>query len=152
MRPKEPLAFEPHRPNGFTVAELLAEMDAIGVDRAVICPPGWMNNPIAYALDAAATHPGRFALMPSIELLAPDARAQLENVPNQEHFIGIRVGLMRYLQAFDEGKLDWVWPLCEKLGIPVTFLVSGQPGKLVSVAERHPGLTITLDHMAECRT
>lgn len=32
----------PHRLNGFSAEEMLAEMNAAGVDRAVIAPPHWV--------------------------------------------------------------------------------------------------------------
>jgi L-fuconolactonase len=32
---------EPHRSNGYSAEEMLAELAAAGVDRAVIHPPGW---------------------------------------------------------------------------------------------------------------
>jgi L-fuconolactonase len=34
----------PHRPNGFSAEEMLAEMDAVGVDRAVVVPPTWVGG------------------------------------------------------------------------------------------------------------
>src|SRR5687768_10525987 len=55
-RPQRP----PHRPHGFSAEEMLTEMDAAGVDRAVIVPPHWVGDSNASAFEAAARYPGRF--------------------------------------------------------------------------------------------
>jgi predicted TIM-barrel fold metal-dependent hydrolase len=34
----------PHRPDGFSAEEILAEMDAVGVNRAVIVTPTWVGD------------------------------------------------------------------------------------------------------------
>ena len=39
------------------------EMDAVGVDRAVIVPPTWAGDSNAWALDVAARYPNRFAVV-----------------------------------------------------------------------------------------
>jgi L-fuconolactonase len=57
-----PARAEPHRaPLGKD--ELLAEMDKAGVDRVVIVPPSWEGDGNDLAIEAARSHPGRFAVM-----------------------------------------------------------------------------------------
>src|SRR5712691_6419085 len=51
------------RPGGFSAEEMMAEMDAIGVDRAVIVPPAVVGFNNATALEAAANYPRRFGVM-----------------------------------------------------------------------------------------
>ena len=70
----------PHRPNGFSPEEMLAEMNAAGVDRAVIVPPTWVGENNATALQAAARYPRRFAVVGRFDVKAADARAQLEGL------------------------------------------------------------------------
>src|SRR5262245_2472914 len=52
-RPWGKLARPPHRPNGFSAEEMLAEMDAAGVDRAIIVPPTWAGDSNDWALAMA---------------------------------------------------------------------------------------------------
>src|SRR5579883_3666455 len=52
-----------HRPVPFTEDDLLREMDAARVDRAVIVPPSWEGDRNDLALAAAKRHPDRFAVM-----------------------------------------------------------------------------------------
>ena len=69
----------PHRPNGFGAEEMLGEMAAAGVDRAVIVPPTWAGDSNEWALDIAARYPKRFAVVGRFDVRAPDARGQLDN-------------------------------------------------------------------------
>src|SRR5258706_7183140 len=68
----------PHRPDGFSAEELLAEMDEVGVNRAVIVPPTWVGDNNQSVLEAAAKYPGRFAVVSRFYPTAPDAREQLQ--------------------------------------------------------------------------
>ena len=54
---------EPQRPTPFSNEELLKEMNAAGVHRAVLVPPGWEGARNDLALAAARAHPDRFAVM-----------------------------------------------------------------------------------------
>src|SRR5579884_2362808 len=153
-RPDRPWPVEPrsrpHRPHGFSAEEMLAEMDAAGVDRAVIVPPSWVGENNATALEAAARYPNRFAAMDRFDPRAPDAAEQLEGWLQQPHMLGIRMSFhMRpFSDWLDDGSLDWFWAACERLGIPLMALVPGKARKLLPVAERHPGLTLLIPHMA----
>jgi hypothetical protein len=52
----------------FTTEQMIAEMDAIGVRRAVLVPPdSWIQNAVVYWEQAARTHQGRFGPMPSLD-------------------------------------------------------------------------------------
>src|ERR1022692_1177944 len=53
----------PHRPNGFSAEEMLAEMDAAGVDRAMIVPPTWVGENNTMAIEAATKYRDRFAVV-----------------------------------------------------------------------------------------
>jgi predicted TIM-barrel fold metal-dependent hydrolase len=50
-------------------------------------------------------------------------------------------------QWLDEGSIDWFWAACERLEIPLMLLVPRRLDAVARVAERHPGLTLIVDHM-----
>jgi predicted TIM-barrel fold metal-dependent hydrolase len=139
----------PHRPNGFSAEEMLTEMDALGVDRAIAVPPTWVGDSNATVLEAAAKYPARFAVIGRFNAAAPDARTQLEGWLSQPHMLGIRATFHTkpYSDWLDDGSLEWFWAACERLGIPVMALVPGKPQKLAPVAERYPGLKLVIPHM-----
>ena len=147
--PKEVLT-TPHRPNGFSAEEMLAGMDETGVDRAVIVPPSWIGENNATALEAAARYPSRFAVMGRFNHLLPDAHVQLEGWLDQHHMLGIRLTFQHPVWAawLDDASLDWFWAAAERLGIPLMILVPGLAPKVRPIAERHPDLTLIVDHMA----
>jgi L-fuconolactonase len=60
-----------HLPEPLTYQKMLGLMDQAGVDRMVIVPPSWEGDRIDYALEAAAKHPDRFAVMGRIALDDP---------------------------------------------------------------------------------
>jgi predicted TIM-barrel fold metal-dependent hydrolase len=140
----------PHRPNGFSAEQMLAEMDQAGVDRAVVVPPTWVGENNATALEAAARYPERFAVVGRFDVKAPDAKRQLEGWLKQPHMLGIRMSfhVKPFVDWLDDGSVDWFWASCEDLGITVMPLVPGKACKLLTVAERHPGLTLLVPHLA----
>jgi predicted TIM-barrel fold metal-dependent hydrolase len=145
----KPQARPPHRPNGFGVDEMRAEMAAAGVDRAVIVPPTWCGDSNAFALDIAARYPKQFAVVGRFNPMAADAAAQLAGWLKQKHMLGVRMSfhVKPYSDWLDDGSLDWFWARCEQLGIPVMALVPGMAGKLRAVAARHEGLKLLIPHM-----
>ena len=46
-----------------------------------------------------------------------------------------------------EGKIDWLWPAAEAAGVPVTVLATDSIDLIHVIAERHPGLRLTIDHL-----
>jgi predicted TIM-barrel fold metal-dependent hydrolase len=145
----KPMPRPPHRPHGFSAKELLAEMDAAKVDRAVLVPPNWVGDNNATAMEAAATYPNRFAVVGRFNLKAPDARKQLNGWLAQPHMLGIRATFHTspYRDWLDDGTLDWFWAGCERFRIPVMALVPGMVQKLRFILERHPSLRILIPHM-----
>jgi L-fuconolactonase len=71
----------PHRPNGFSAEEMLEEMDAVGVDRAVIVPPTWAGDSNVWALDVATRYPNRFAVVGRFDVKAPGRDTATIRVP-----------------------------------------------------------------------
>ena len=48
--------------------------------------------------------------------------------------------------ASREGQFDWIWPAVEKAGLPVALLAGNFLDKFRWIAERHPNLTLIIDH------
>ena len=146
-----------HRPQldePFTVERAVALLDAHGVDRAVLVPPlvsGFNNDTAnAYALEAAAAYPDRFAVMGRFDPRPPNARRWLETWLDRPGMRGVRLSLEGppAPQLLEEGALDWFWPEAERLGVAVYFLRPGRPQDIAAVAERHPELRIACNHLA----
>jgi predicted TIM-barrel fold metal-dependent hydrolase len=140
----------PQLPDGFSAEQALAAMDAAGVERTVIVPPTWIGENNATALEAAAKHPSRFAVMGRFDMTAADREQQLAGWLQQPGMLGIRLTFIANPtpDQLDDGSLEWFWATCERRGIPLMLFLPGMAQKAEPIAVRHPNLTIVLDHMA----
>lgn len=148
-RPWRKLSRPPHRPNGFSAEEMLKEMDAAGVDRAVIVPPTWAGDSNDWALAMAARYPKRFAVVGRFDAKAANARDQLKTWLQQKHMLGVRMSfhVKPFIDWLSDGSLDWFWAECDLLNLPVMALAPGNVDQLKPVLERHPELKILIPHM-----
>jgi L-fuconolactonase len=127
--------------------ELLKEMDVAGVQGVVIVPPSWEGEYNDLALDAAQSHPRRFAVMGRLDITAPDAKQKIKNWRSQPGMLGLRFLLAPGTPLLDEGADCWLWGEAEKQGLPITIAPRGQYKLMGEVASRHPGLRLSIDHM-----
>ena len=133
----------------FTPEEAIVLMDEAGVDAAVIHPPGWDPGSTDMALEAVRNHPGRFAIMGAVPLDRPDSRARIAGWRAQPGMLGLRYGFLSdpARQWLADGTLDWLWVEAEKAGVPIAVLATDSLGALGRIAEHHPGLRLTIDHL-----
>ncbi len=138
----------PQLPEPFTFEKLLPLMDEAEVDRAVIVPPSWEGDRIDYALEAAQRYPNRFGVMGRIPLKAALTADDLARWKSQPGLLGIRLTFLgATAAALKDGTTDWLWPAAEKAGVPIMFLTAGTLPLFANIAERHPNLTLIIDHM-----
>src|SRR5712672_2508199 len=138
---------QPQLPEPFTIERLVPMMDEAGVDRAVIVPPSWPGDRNDYALEAVKRYPNRFRVMGRIALEKPELAALLPKWKEQPGMLGIRLTFQRD-QASMLQHADWVFPAAEKAGVPIMFFAPDNIPKFGPIAERHPGLTLIIDHMS----
>jgi len=147
----DPTQSQAHRPEPITKNDMLREMAAAGVDRAVVAPPVWEGVRNDIALAAAREHPDKFAVMGRVDLNNPASQDLLPAWRQQPGMLGLRYALGRPLirPLLTEGRIDWLWPAAEKAGLPLMLFPLAQDLHLIDrVAERHPALRITIDHLA----
>ena len=147
----DPTQSRAHKPEPITTEMMLSEMDAAGVDRAVIAPPVWEGVRNDYALAAAQRYPDRFAVMGRVDLNDPASRDLLPTWLEQPGMLGLRYNLSRPLirPLLTEGRLDWLWRTAEKAGIPIMLFARQTDLHIVrGIAERHPALKLVIDHFA----
>jgi predicted TIM-barrel fold metal-dependent hydrolase len=133
----------------FTPAEAIALMDEGGVDAAVIHPPGWDPNSHEMALKAAGDYPGRFAIMGSVPLDRPESRERIAGWRSQPGMLGLRYGFLAdpAKRRLADGEYEWLFVEAEKAGVPIATLATDSLAVLGRIAERHPGLRLTIDHL-----
>src|SRR6185312_5223071 len=133
----------------FTPQEAIALMDEGGVDAAVIHPPGWDPNSTEMAFRAVRDYPGRFAIMGALPLDDPASRARIATWRAQPGMRGLRYTFLHFpgRTRLQEGAYDWLWDAAENPAMPNATLATDSLEILGRVAERHPGLRLTIDHL-----
>ena len=148
-------AGKPTNPNhrqvpAYTKDDALKEMDAAGVDAALIHPPAsWDPNSNELAVEAARAHPNRFAILGNFPLDKPESRSLIDDWKKRPGMLGLRFTFLQPHQKSwpTDGTIDWLWPAAERAGIPVALLAANFLPKVAQVAERHPGLKLIIDHL-----
>lgn len=133
----------------FSAAEAIRLMDEGGVDAAVVHPPPWDPGAHELALGAVRDYPGRFAIMGSLQLDDPESHSRISAWRDQSGMLGLRyLFLGEPARArLQDGTLDWLWAQAEHAGVPIAVLATGSLREIGNVAERHPGLRLTIDHL-----
>lgn len=142
---------KPHREAPLGTDELLREMDAVGVTRAVLVPPNWDSERNDLVLDAARVHPDRFAVMGRINIELPDTCGLIATWRRQPGMLGLRCSftLPHWFSTITEGRVDWLWEEAEKAGVPIMVHVPQAMLQIIDgVAERYPGLKLAVCHLA----
>ncbi len=134
----------------FTASEAIALMDEGGVDAAVIHPPSWGKRDDVMAEEAVQAYPDRFAIMGKVPLDEPErSRSLVATWRDRPGNLGLRYGFLRDPERtwIADGTLDWLWDAAEKAGVPISMLATDTLREVGEIAERHPGLRLTVDHL-----
>ena len=132
-----------HRDAPFGPQEVLARMDEAGVARAILVPPSWEGDYNDVVLAAAQAWPDRFAVMGRWTPGTPvDALRRWRDAPGMQ---GIRLILLpgTELAAADHP----FWWMAAEVDMPLMLHPVGQNALVAAIADRFPGLRLTLDHM-----
>jgi L-fuconolactonase len=138
-----------HLAEPLSAEKLLRMMDQAGVDAAILVPPSLEGDRNDLCLAAAQKFSDRFAVMGRIDFAKPAARAALASWRDQPGMLGLRLTFHRpdTRPQLTDGTADWLWPAAEKHGIPLMVHAPDGLPELAEIAQRHPGLTLIVDHM-----
>ena len=133
----------------FTTEEAVGLMDEGGVDAAVIHPPGWDPGSTEMAFAAVRDYPGRFAIMGAFPLDQPENRSLVASWRSQPGMLGLRYGFLQEPMRgwLEDSTLDWLWEAAERADVPIAMLATDSLAAIGRIAERYPGLRLTIDHL-----
>lgn len=133
----------------FTAEQAIELMDEAGVDAAVIHPPSWDPNSTEMALAAVERYPGRFAVMGAVPLDAATSKSKLASWRDRPGMLGLRYTFLHEpaRQLLHDGHYEWLWSAAQEFDIPIAMLATDSLEYLAGVAQRHPGLRLTIDHL-----
>ena len=133
----------------YSMDDALQEMVEAGVDAAVIHPPSTLGEAMnVLAVDAARQHPDTFCILGNFDLQSPDRLDIVKHWRQRPGMLGFRFTFNQPHQQswWTDGSLDWFWAACEQEGLPVGLLAGGHMADLGTIAARHPGLKLHIDH------
>jgi L-fuconolactonase len=148
-RPNRPWAAALVGPPEVTGDNMVAAMDAVGVDGAVLVSPFTMYRyDPSYVLSVQAAHPGRFALVKPVNPGDPAVAETIADWATTKGAAGIRLMLLPNVSddPADLG-LNRVLAAAARLSVPVNLLCSGRLEQARELARRNPDTSLVIDHL-----
>ena len=147
-------ATPPHLTRPYLADEAIRAMDEAGIDGALLHPPAsWDPDSNELAVEAVQTYPGRFAILGNPPLDKPESPDLIAAWKQRPGMLGYRFYFNKPINKTwpTDGSIDWLWPAAEKAGTPLALLAGDWLPLFGQIAERHPGLKMTVDHMGALR-
>jgi len=137
-----------HGPAQATGDDMVAAMDAVGVDGALLVSPFAMYGfDGSYAVEVHGKHPGRFGLIKPVDPGDPKVDGVIADWKATKGTVGIRIMLNRGpADAADPG-LNRILAAAARHGFPVNILAWGRLEQMLELAKRHPETQLVLDHL-----
>ena len=135
-------------PAEVTGAQMVAAMDAAGVDGALLVSPYAMYRfDGSYALEVGARHPHRFGLIKPFDPADPGVAEAIADWAGKPGVVGLR--LMLYPEVTDDPTdpgLNRVFAAAARHGLPLNILCWSRREQALALARRHPATQVVIDH------
>ena len=148
-RPGRPWAAVLTGPPEVTGDNMVAAMDAVGVDGAILVSPFTMYRyDASYVLSVRAAHPGRFALVKPVDPGNPAVAETVADWATTKGTVGIRLFLVPAVSAdpADPG-LNRVLAAAAQHSIPINMACPGRLEQVGQLAARNPNTRLVIDHL-----
>ena len=151
------LRVDPKLHDGFTLEEMVAEMDSAGVDRAFLIaakvgslgPPACYHVPYGLVADAVRKYPNRFSGLAGVDPTeGMEGVRQLERVVKEHGFIGAHSYPHWFELAPDHARYYPFYAKCVELDVPIQLQVGQSHIYDPRYPRRSVGRPITLDAVA----
>jgi L-fuconolactonase len=136
-------------PSEVTGNDMVAAMDAVGVDGALLVSPfSLYRYDASYAMAVHAAHPGRFALIKPVNPADPDVADTIADWASTEGTVAIRLFLNDGVSsdAADPG-INRVLAAAAKHSLPVNLLCRGRLEQTKQLAAANPNTMLVIDHL-----
>jgi len=147
--PGRPWAAVLHGPPDVTGDDMVAAMDAVGVDGALLVSPFTMYRyDASYALEVHAAHPGRFGLIKPVDPADPAVADTIADWAATDGTVAVRIMMTRGVSAdaADPG-INRVLAAAARHSLPVNLLCWGRLEQARQLAARNPHTKLVIDHL-----
>ncbi|HEY7242650.1 MAG TPA: amidohydrolase family protein [Xanthobacteraceae bacterium] len=137
-------------PPEVTGDQMVAAMDAAGVDGAILVSPFTMYRyDPSYALEVHRGHPDRFALIKPVDPTDPSVPEVIADWKRTPGAVGVRMLLARggYTEDPADPGLNRVLAQAGRLSMPVNLHIAGRLDQGIELIRRNPDTQIIVDHL-----
>ena len=128
---------------------MVAAMDAVGVDAALLISPfALYRYDAGYALEVHAAHPGRFALIKPVDPTDPAVAETIADWATLDGAVGVRIMLNPGPSLDPEHPgIDRVLAAAARASLPVNLMCWGLLEHVARYAREHPSTMLVIDHL-----
>ena len=135
-------------PDEVTGDNMVAALDAVGVDGALLVSPYSMYGyDASYAREVYAKHPGRFALIRPFDPDSDTIEQEMEEWISTPGVVGARIMLARMEIEADHPGLNRILAAGAKANVPINVMCSGKLPIFREMARNHPNTQLIIDHL-----
>jgi L-fuconolactonase len=138
-----------HGPKEVTGDQMVAAMDEVGVDGAILISPYTMYRfDASYALQVRAAHPGRFALIKPLDATDPKVADVVAEWAALDGTVAVRIMLNRGVSTdpADPG-ITRIATAAAKHSMPLNLLCWGRLDQVHEIIARNPDTMFVIDHL-----
>ena len=147
-RPERPWTGFLQGPDEVTGDDMVAAMDAVGVDGALLVSPfSLYRYDASYALDVYAKHPDRFALIKPFDPQSKSVADEIAEWTGRPGVVGVRIMLTAQPFDADDPGLSRALATAAQAGVPVNLMCWGRLPLVRELARRHPDTQLVVDHV-----
>jgi L-fuconolactonase len=147
-RPERPWAGFLTGPDEVTGDDMVAAMDAVGVDGALLVSPfSLYRYDASYVLEVYAKHPDRFGLIKPFDPQSETVAEEIAEWAKTPGVVGARVMLASQPFEEDDLGLNRIFAAAAQASIPVNVMCSGKLPLLRELAHRNPNTQVVIDHV-----
>ena len=147
-RPERPWSGTLAGPDEVTGDDMVAAMDAVGVDGALLVSPFSMYRyDASYAIEVHEKHPHRFGLIRPFDPQSEAIAEQMAEWTASPGVVGARVMLLYGSYQADHPGVNRILAAGGRAGIPVNIMCSGQLALFRELARRNPDMQLVVDHV-----
>ena len=136
-------------PDEVTGDDMVAAMDAVGVDGALLVSPYSMYRfDPSYALEVYAKHPGRFGLIRPFDAESETIDDDMAEWTSTPGVVGARI--MLTYGEYDDGShpgLNAIVAAAGRAGVPVNIMSTDRMHVVGELARRNPNSQLVIDHV-----
>jgi predicted TIM-barrel fold metal-dependent hydrolase len=138
-----------HGPAEVTGDDMVAAMDAVGVDGALLVSPFAMYRyDASYAIEVFAAHPTRFRLIKPVDPNDPAVADTIAEWAAIKGTVGVRI-MMRDGVSTDPADpgLNRVLAAGARHRLPINLMTTGRLDQAGQLAARNPNTSVVIDHL-----